>query len=104
MIKRSGIRKAFALEWSAIFSSFLMLTVATLYLFSPTFGSHADTVDVGLSVTPAISVATSDNHLAITVMPETFTSGSIMVDVSTNSRYGYTLAIEDTDSDNAMTS
>ncbi len=104
MIKRSGIRKAFALEWSAIFSSFLMLTVVALYLFSPTFGSHADTVDVGLSVTPAISVATSDNHLAITAMPETFASGSIMVDVSTNSRYGYTLAIEDTDSDNAMTS
>ena len=103
MIKRSGIKKAFALEWSAIFSSFLMVAFVAAYLFSPVVGSHADTIDIGINVAPAISVGT-DNLLQMTAMPDSFVHDSITVNISTNSAYGYSLAIEDADANNSMTS
>ena len=89
-----------------IFSMSLLLTASAVYLYSPTFGSHADTsktAEVNLTVGEAMSLSLDKNNLALTADINSFTSGDITATAITNSQYGYTLTLEDVDSSSDMT-
>ena len=89
-----------------IFASSLLVTASAVYLYSPTFGSHADTsqsADVSVTVGEAMSLSLDKNNLALTADINSFTSGDITATAITNSQYGYTLTLEDVDSSSNMT-
>lgn len=82
-----------------------MFTVASaIYLFSPTNGSHADNADVSIDVGAAVNLRLDKDVLAMNGDVNTFITGEITVSVSTNSVFGYTLAMEDTDNITDLTS
>ncbi len=89
-----------------IFASSLLVTASAVYLYSPTFGSHADTsnsAEVSLTVGEAMSLSLDKNNLALTADINSFTSGDITATAVTNSQYGYTLTLEDVDASSNMT-
>lgn len=88
-----------------IFSAFLFLTVLSVYLYSPVIESHADSdaqVNISVNVGSIISF-TADPSLDVDVRPNNFAQGTINASVSTNSPYGYTISLEDSDSNTSMT-
>ncbi len=89
-----------------IFASSLLVTASAVYLYSPTFGSHADTsnsAEVSLTVGEAMSLSLDKNNLALTADINSFTSGDITATAITNAQYGYTLTIEDVDGSSNLT-
>ncbi len=88
-----------------IFSSALFVAGSAVYLYSPTIGSHADTsksAEVSLTVGSALALSTSSDRLALEANIGDFAHGSIDVDIVTNSQYGYTLTLEDSDSESSL--
>ena len=89
-------------------STFTLVALATFVavsVFSPVKKSNADEFDVGVNVSSVISLSTaSDSVMMSAPVGGGFTSGNTSAIVLTNSAYGYTLAIEDTDSNTSMTS
>ena len=88
-----------------IFSSTLLLAASATYIYSPTFSSNAaesSEVEIKLNVSSVIGISTSADSLNLEANVGSFTSGSINIDVSTNSQYGYTLTLEDGDNDSSM--
>ena len=88
-----------------VFASSLLVTASAVYLYSPTFGSHAaesQEAEINLTVSSALSISTSANSLALEASVGDFTHGSIDVDVTTNSQYGYTLTLEDSDNESSL--
>ncbi len=89
-----------------IFSVALFTAASAVYLYSPTFGSHADTsksAEVSLNVGEVMSLSLDKNNLALTADINSFTSGDITATAVTNSQYGYTLTLEDVDASSNMT-
>lgn len=92
-----------------LFSGSLLITALAVYFYSPVISSHADTsapenVDVRLNIKPTIALTTDVSELDLDARLNEFVSGSVNVDVITNSQYGYTLALEDADNDTNMNS
>jgi uncharacterized protein (TIGR02145 family) len=92
-----------------LFSGSLLITALAVYFYSPVISSHADTsasenVDVRLNIKPTIALTTDVSELDLDARLNEFVSGSVNVDVITNSQYGYTLAFEDADNDTNMNS
>lgn len=90
----------------AIFSSALFVGASAIYLYSPTFGSHADTsktAEVTLNIGEVMSLSLDKNNLALAADINSFTSGEITATAITNAQYGYTLTIEDVDASSNMT-
>ena len=88
-----------------IFSASLLAASGAVYLYSPVIGTHADssaTADINLTVGEVMSLTLNTNALNLSTNPNSFVSGVITATVSTNSQYGYTLALEDVDSDTNM--
>ena len=88
-----------------IFASSLLVAASAVYIYSPTFGSHADssaTADITLNVGETMSLTLDKNNLALEANTNSFVSGDITATVSTNSQYGYTLTLEDVDSSSNM--
>ncbi len=84
----------------AIFSSALFVGASAIYLYSPTFGSHADTsktAEVTLNIGEVMSLSLDKNNLALAADINSFTSGEITATAITNAQYGYTLTLEDVD-------
>ena len=84
-----------------IFAASLFVTATAVYFYSPTFGSHAGS-DVDVNIGEVLSMSTSTDSLALSAALNTFVHGAIDINVSTNNVYGYTVAIEDNDSDTNM--
>ena len=93
------------LQKIAIFSSALFVGASAIYVYSPIIGSHAaeskDT-EVNLTVNSSLALRTSANELNLEANVGSFVSGTVDVDVTTNSQYGYTLTLEDSDDDASM--
>ena len=88
-----------------VFASSLLVSASAIYFYSPTFGSHADTsksAEVSLTVGSALALSTSADSLALEANIGDFAHGSIDVDIVTNSQYGYTLTLEDSDSESSL--
>ena len=89
-----------------VFSASLLAASSAVYLYSPVIGSHADsstTADINLAVGEVMSLTLNANSLDLSTNPNSFISGVITATASTNSQYGYTLALEDVDSSSDMT-
>ena len=90
---------------TTIFATVALATFVAVSVFSPVKKSNADELDVGVNVSSVISLSTaSDSVMMSAPVGGGFTSGNTSAIVLTNSAYGYTLAIEDTDSNTSMTS
>jgi uncharacterized protein (TIGR02145 family) len=84
-----------------IFAASLLATSSAVYLYSPVIKSHADssaTAEISVTVGEVMSLSLNTNELNLSSNPNNFVSGTINATVSTNSQYGYTLALEDVDS------
>ncbi len=93
------------LQKIAIFSSALFVGASAVYVYSPTFGSHAaesKDAEVNLTVNSSLALRTSADELNLEANVGSFVSGTVDVDVITNSQYGYTLTLEDSDDDASM--
>ena len=83
-----------------IFAASLLATSSAVYLYSPVIGSHADssaTADIILTVGEVMDLTLDTNSLDLSTTPNNFVSGVINATASTNSQYGYTLTLEDVD-------
>ena len=88
-----------------IFASSLLVTASAVYIYSPTFGSHAaesKEAEVSLTVTSTLGIRTSADNLNLEANVGSFVHGAIDVDVITNSQYGYTLTLEDSDAESSL--
>ena len=83
-----------------IFAVSLLATSSAVYLYSPVIKSHADsstTAEISVAVGEVMSLSLDTSELNLSSNPNNFVSGTINATVSTNSQYGYTLALEDVD-------
>lgn len=92
------------LSMIGVFSTTLFISAIVAYVFSPVFKSSADTINVGAEVGSIISLSLDKDSLALSGTPGSFVSGTVTTSVSTNSAFGYTLAMEDIDSDTNLVS
>ena len=81
-----------------VFATSLFVTTIAAYIFSPVFKSSAESVNVGTQVNSVISLSTDNNNLLLSGNPGQFVSGNVSAAISTNSAFGYTLGMEDSDS------
>ena len=84
-----------------IFATSLLAASSAVYIYSPVIGSHADssaTADINLSVGEVMNLTLDTNSLDLNATLNSFVSGVINATASTNSQYGYTLTLEDVDS------
>lgn len=89
-----------AINKVGIFAASLFVTAVAAYLYSPTFGSHATEADVNVNINvgEVLAMGVNSDTLNLVAAINSFTHGSINVSAQTNNVYGYTLAIEDVDS------
>lgn len=92
------------LFYGMIFASFSMIAILTTFLFSPTAGSHADSVNIGVGVNSVISLSMPDSSIMMNASPNSFVSATIDPTVFTNSSFGYTLRMSAFDSKTSMES
>ncbi len=88
-----------------IFVGAFLVAVLAVYFYSPVIKSHADShasesLDVNLNVAPAIAIHVDKSELNLDAnFHNQFVQGPVNVDVTTNSVYGFSLGLEDMDSD-----
>lgn len=108
LVKTADCNAQKGLVLSGIFGVFLLLGLVSAFIYSPVFKSHADSnntqTDVKVNVDPVIAIRTNIDELNLSANVGDFTSGTVNVDVATNSQYGHTLTLEDADSNTNMTS
>lgn len=103
---QAGGRKLDFLNKLGIFASFLIITVISVYVYSPIIGTHADEslkTKLTAKIEPVISVALDTNNLSFDITPSpngTFDSESIIATVDTNSLDGYELYFSSEDNSN----
>lgn len=90
-----------------IFSFSLLIAAVAAYLYSPVIKSHADeseTVKINAEIPSLLSINTYSNKIVLYNNDETenFVTGTLYLGVETNSRYGYSLYVEDLDENAAM--
>ena len=88
-----------------VFSVSLLVAVSAIYIYSPIIGSHASEskeAEINLTVAPTLNLSTSTDNLALESNVGEFVHGSIDVNVTTNSQYGYTLTLEDVDNESSL--
>ncbi len=87
------------------FMGAFLVAILAVYFYSPVIKSHADShasesLDVNLNVAPAIAIHVDKSELNLDAnFNNPFVQGSVNVDVTTNSVYGFSLGLEDMDSD-----
>ena len=91
-----------------IFSSCALVSAMSVYIYSPVHETHAESAGgsavITTNVSSIIALTTSSEELTLDATPNSFTHGSLDINVSTNSQYGYTLALEDDDNSSDMKS
>ena len=88
-----------------IFSISLFVAATAAYVFTPIIGSYAEESNkpqVSVGIGKVISISTSLENLAFEANVGDFVHGPININVSTNSQYGYTLTLEDTDDESSL--
>lgn len=103
-MKKSGINHNLVNK-VGIFAASFFVTTSAVYLYSPTFGSHASEskeAEVNLTVSSVLALRTSANNLALEANVGDFVHGAIDVEVRTNSQYGYSLTLEDSDDESDL--
>ncbi len=91
-----------------VFGAFLVIGFLSAVFYSPVIKTNAgDTPNledfrVALGVDQVISLSLNTNTLDLNTSINSFVSGSVIAGVTTNSVYGYSLGIEDADSDTSM--
>ena len=89
-----------------VFASSLLVTLVSVYIYSPIIDSHADdSVDVSVGINPVASITLDTNNLVFNVVPTesgTFNSQAIVATVQTNSPGGYELYFSSIDDDTDM--
>lgn len=88
-----------------VFGSFLIFGLLVAFFYSPVFKSHATpdkSTHVAVGVNPTIAIAVDKDELNLSALMNSFVHGQVNVSVLTNSYYGYTLGIEDADTDSSM--
>ncbi len=89
---------------TAIFSLVALATFMVVSAFSPVKKTNADEIDVGLENPSIISIGIDDKVSMTAPAGGGFVSGTNTVVVDTNGVYGYSVTMEDVDSDTSMTS
>jgi hypothetical protein len=96
---------------TGIFASFLLVSLISTFIYSPVIKTHASegkgtvssSLQVSASINPIIAMTTSADEVNMeegdTSLGHTFPTANVSIDVSTNSLYGYTLTMEDSDDD-----
>ena len=90
-----------------IFSFSLLIAAVAAYLYSPVIKSHADEsepVKINAEMPSLLSINTYSNKILLYSYDETenFVTDTLYLGVETNSRYGYSLYVEDLDENAAM--
>lgn len=90
-----------------IFSISLLVTVFAVYVYSPVIKSHAvgvdPVVDVNLHVPAQLNMHVDESGARrMKTDSSSFANGSASIYVTTNSQYGYSLMLEDSDNDASM--
>ena len=82
------------------FALFLLAALIATFANPLVLSSYAesDTTDVTLNINAVMSLSLDANSIALDTTPGHFVSDVINATVSTNSQYGYTLTLEDVDS------
>lgn len=89
-----------------VFASTLLVSASAVYMYSPTIGTHAAesaTPTVRTNVGAVISLSANTNKVEMNANINSFVHDAVNLTVTTNSQYGYTLTIEDIDSNTNMT-
>jgi uncharacterized protein (TIGR02145 family) len=77
-----------------------------VYIYSPVIRTNAESesgyTDVSIDIKPVIAIRSDLSELALESSVNNFVSGDVNIDVLTNSKYGYTLSLEDEDDDTRM--
>lgn len=94
-------QKSSTISKVGVFAASLFVTATAVYFYSPTFGSYAG-FDVDVNIGEVLSMSTSTDSLALSAASNSFVHDSINVNISTNNAFGYTLTIEDVDSNASM--
>ena len=92
-----------------IFAGSLLVAFVATYIYSPILGSNADdragtSFKATLNVEGVVGIRADVSELNLTSSVGAFVSAPVNVDVASNSQYGYTLSIEDADSNTNMVS
>ena len=95
-----------------VFASFLLVTVFSIWFYSPVIKSHADesaTAEVNVDVQPVISLNLSADELNFSLKPKSLTVSvsdkkSVVATVKTNNSLGYQLYFSSEDNNTSMTS
>ena len=90
-----------------IFAGSLLVVVMAAYIYSPVVRTNAaETAEqhVTLNVGGVVGIRANMNELDLTASSGSFVSAPVNVDVTSNSQYGYTLTLEDVDSNTNMVS
>lgn len=90
-----------------IFSFSLLIAAVAAYLYSPVIKSHADeseTVKVNAEVPSVLSMNLYSNKVTLERGDDSgnFATGALYLGIDTNSKYGYSLYVEDLDENAAM--
>lgn len=88
-----------------IFAASALVAAIATYLYSPTIGSRAaesQQAEVSLTVGSVLGIRTSADNLNLEASVGSFVSGLINIDVTTNSEYGYTLTLENSDNESSL--
>ena len=84
-----------------IFAAFLLITVFSVYIYSPVIKSNAEenaNTKIEVDVGAVISLSSTTEAVVMTTGINSFVHEPITLSVTTNSQFGYTLSIEDADS------
>ena len=104
-IKTSRNRGSALFEKLGIFASFLLFTVFSVYMYSPVILSHAveeEKLNVKVRAKQVISLSFDKPNLTLEGNPNNFVTGTVTAEVSSNSKYGYTLTFSDRDDDTEL--
>lgn len=89
-----------------VFTAFLALGFVSAVFYSPVLSSsaafHPDVVDVGARVANVINLSLESEYVYLKTSVNSFVHDSVTATVVTNSSYGYSLGIEDSDSDTGL--
>ena len=83
-----------------VFSLSLLCAFSAVYFYSPVIKSNATNtgdMEVGFILKPYLNLTLDKSELSLSGRTGTFVQGNVNVTVATNSSYGYSVSLEDTD-------
>ncbi len=105
-MKKQHVKTDNIINMVGIFGIFMMIGFVSTFAFSPVIKTNAlytpDYVEVGAHIPDIINLSLSDEYLELHASVNSFVHDSVTATVVTNSPYGYSLGIEDSDSDTGL--